>query len=151
MIKKAFREKIIRTKMKEIEESVGLVERHLPHAFKEFANMGLVKDGIYKRIEFAIQNVFDICAIINADLELGIPADDKEILDNLVENKVLSREMKEKLKIMKGFRNIVVHRYGKIDDRLAFKILKDNIKDFYEFIKILKDFLKMICKDRLEK
>ncbi|MEN4005947.1 MAG: DUF86 domain-containing protein [Methanobacteriaceae archaeon] len=129
-------------KMKEIEESVGLVERHLPLAFKKFATMGLVKDGIYKRMEFAIQNVFDICAIINADLNLGIPADDKEILDNLVENKVLSSEMKEKLKLMKGFRNILVHRYGKIDDKLAFKILKDNIKDFYEFIKILKDLLK---------
>jgi uncharacterized protein YutE (UPF0331/DUF86 family) len=99
MIKKAFREKIIRTKMKEIEESVGLVERHLPPVFGEFANMGLVKDGIYKRMEFAIQNVFDICAIINADLEFGIPADDKEILDNLVENEVLNREMEQKLKL----------------------------------------------------
>lgn len=29
------------TKMKEIEESVGLVKRHLPPAFEEFANMGL--------------------------------------------------------------------------------------------------------------
>jgi len=32
-----------------------------------------VKDGICKRIEFAIEDVFDICAIINADLDLGTP------------------------------------------------------------------------------
>ena len=141
MRKKTFRENIIRTKIKEIEESLKLVEKHLPDTFEEFSSMGLIKDGIYKRIEFAIENVFNICAIINSDLELGIPADDEEIVNNLVKNKVFSEETKEKLKLMKGFRNIVVHRYGKIDDRIAFKILKRDMQDFYEFIKILENFL----------
>ncbi len=48
------RKSIIRTKMKEIEESIRLVEEHLPESFEEFSNLGLVKDGIYKRVEFAI-------------------------------------------------------------------------------------------------
>ncbi|MEN4017431.1 MAG: DUF86 domain-containing protein [Methanobacterium sp.] len=83
-------------------------ETNVSHASKSF--LSHIYKSFYEllRMEFAIQNVFDICAIINADLELGIPADDKEILDNLVENKVLSNEMKEKLKLMKGFRNILV-------------------------------------------
>jgi len=41
---------------------------------------------------------------------------------NLVKNEILSEEMRKKLKGMKGFRNIVVHRYGAIDDRLAFDL-----------------------------
>lgn len=49
--------------------------------------------------------------------------------------------MKEKLKLMKGFRNIIVHKYGRIDDRLAFDILKSNIGDFHEFIKYINEFL----------
>ena len=85
LLKKLLAEKmrgaLIRTKMKEIEESIRLVEEHLPDTFEEFAGLGLIKDGIYKRIEFAIENVFDICAIINTDLELGIPSDDKDIID----------------------------------------------------------------------
>ncbi len=128
------RKKIIRTKMKEIEESIRLVEEHLPDTFEEFSDLGLIKDGIYKSIEFAIENVLDICAIINTDLELGIPHDDKDIIENLVKKKILSEEMREKLKAMKGFKNIVVHRYGRIDDNIAFEILKENLSDFYAFI-----------------
>lgn len=137
------RKEIIRTKIKEIEESIRLVEEHLPDTFEEFAGLGLIKDGIYKRIEFAIENVFDICAIINTDLELGIPSDDKDIIENLVRNEILSEEMGEKLKAMKGFRNIVVHRYGRIDDRIAFEILKENLPDFYAFIRKIEEFLEV--------
>jgi len=128
------RRAVIRTKIKEIEECVGLVEEHLPETFEEFSEMGLLKDGIYKRTEFAIEDVFDICAVINTDLELGIPGDDEEIVENLVKNNILSEEIKEKIRLMKGFRNIVVHRYGKIDDELGFEILKENLQDFYDFI-----------------
>jgi len=135
------RKEIIRTKIKEIEESIELVGENLPDTFEEFSRMGLIKDGIYKRIEFAIENVFDICAIINTDLELGIPGDDEEIVENLVKNTILSEEMREKLKLMKGFRNIVVHRYGKIDDNLAFEILKKNIRDFYDVIRRVEEIL----------
>ncbi|MCK4476131.1 MAG: DUF86 domain-containing protein [Methanophagales archaeon] len=135
------RKDVIKTKIKEIEESIGLVEEHLPDTFEEFSSMGLIKDGIYKRIEFAIENVFDICAVINTDLELGIPSDDEEIVENLVKNEILSEEIKEKLRLMKGFRNIVVHKYGKIDDKLAFEILMENIRDFYDFIRRIEGFL----------
>lgn len=45
---------IIRNKMKEIQESVNLVETNLPPNFDDFMELGLVKDGIYKRIEYSI-------------------------------------------------------------------------------------------------
>jgi len=45
---------------------------------------------------------------------------------------------------MKGFRNILVHRYGKIDDKLAFRILKENLGDFYEFMKEIEEFLENV-------
>lgn len=141
MRKGVIRSDIIRTKIKEMEESIRLVEEHLPDTFEEFSDLGLIKDGIYKRVEFAIENVFDICAIINTDLELGIPSEDEDIIANLVKNRILSGEMREKLKAMRGFRNIVVHRYGGIDDMIAFEILKENLLDFYAFIEGIEESL----------
>lgn len=135
------RKEIIRTKIREIEESLGMVEENLPDTFEEFSRLGLVKDGIYKRVEFCIEDVFDICAIINTDLELGIPCDDEDIVQNLVKGEILSEEMKDKLKSMRGFRNIVVHRYGAVDDKIAFEILRENLPDFYLFIDWTEDFL----------
>ncbi len=64
------RTEIIRTKVMEIQESLELIRKNLPDSFEEFASLGLIKDGMYKRIEFCIENVFDICAIINTDLRL---------------------------------------------------------------------------------
>ena len=135
------RSALIRTKLKEIEESICLVEAHLPATFAEFSRLGLVKDGMYKQLEFALENVFDICAIINADLELGIPGTDEDSIEHLVKGDIVSEELRAKLKSMKGFRNILVHRYGKIDDKLAFSLLKDELRDFYLFIRRIEEFL----------
>lgn len=42
---------------------------------------------------------------------------------------------------MKGFWNIVVHRYGAIDDALAFSIRMEQIGDFALFRQEVKRFL----------
>ena len=133
MKKKRFREGIIRIKIRDITDGVTLVKEHLPDSVQEFRKLGLVRDGIYKRIEFAIEDVFDVCAILNTDLGLGVPGEDEDILVHLVQNDIITSRMQEKIKGMRGFRNIVVHRYGTIDDALAFQLLKENIDDFSLF------------------
>jgi len=132
---------IIRTKIKEIEESLKLVEDNMPESFEKFSNLGLVKDGMYKRLEFCIENVFNICAIVNTDLELGIPESDENIVENLMKNKVINKDLGENLKSMKGFRNILVHRYGKINDEMAYNIMIDHLSDFSDFIKEILHFI----------
>lgn len=117
------------------------MEEHLPATFEEFSRLGLVKDGMYKQLEFALENVFDICAIINTDLERGIPGTDEDSVEHLVKGDIVSEELRAKLKSMKGFRNILVHRYGKIDDKLAFSLLKEELRDFYAFLSRIKEFL----------
>jgi uncharacterized protein YutE (UPF0331/DUF86 family) len=139
---KQLRATLIRSKLTEIDESVELVREHIPDSFEDFSRLGLVKDGIYKRIEFAIENVFDICAIINSDLMLEMPESEEGIVENLADRGILNKEMLEKIRKMKGFRNIVVHRYGKIDDRIAYSILRTNLDDFYTFTEMIEDFLK---------
>lgn len=145
MKKKTVRVTAIRVKINEIDEGVRLVQEHLPGNAKEFRKLGLVKDGIYKRIEFAIEDVFDICAILNADLELGIPGEDEDILVHLVDKGLISPGMQEKIHAMRGFRNIVVHRYGAIDDILAFHLLTENIGDFFLFASEIEKVLETLC------
>jgi uncharacterized protein YutE (UPF0331/DUF86 family) len=133
------RTSLIRTKVKEIEESLQIIEEYLPGDIEDFLSLGIIRDGIYKRLEFCIETVFDICAILNADYNLGVPGSSEDIVDNLIWNKILPEGMKEKLGSMKGFRNIVVHRYGKLDDTLAFSILSEHLGDFYEFMDLIND------------
>ena len=42
---------------------------------------------------------------------------------------------------MKSFRNVLVHRCGKIDDELAFSVLRKNLNDFDTFKKEILKFI----------
>jgi len=136
------RTEIIRTKIMEIKESLELIRENLPDSLEEFASLGLIKDGMYKRIEFSIENAFDICAIINTDLRLGIPRSDGDILEIMVRKNIIDNKMKEKLKSMKGFRNIIVHRYGGIDDELSYEFFVERLSDLDEFMEKIETFIK---------
>jgi uncharacterized protein YutE (UPF0331/DUF86 family) len=136
------RTEIIRTKIMEIKESLELIRENLPDSLEEFASLGLVKDGMYKRIEFSIENAFDICAIINTDLRLGIPRSDGDILDIMVRKNIIDNKMKEKLKSMRGFRNIIVHRYGGIDDELSYEFFVERLSDLDEFMEKIDTFIR---------
>ena len=41
---------------------------------------------------------------------------------------------------MKGFRNILAHRYGKINDEQAYEDVKDGLKDFELIINEIEEF-----------
>ncbi|HOQ18782.1 MAG: hypothetical protein PWP32_1426 [Methanothermobacter sp.] len=135
------RKVVVLTKIREIEESVGLIEENLPESFGEFSELGLIRDGMYKRLEFAVENVYDICSILNSDLNLGVPGSDGEVLENLLRSGIIDEDTFKKIKAMRGFRNIVVHRYGKIDDRITFRILQEHLSDFREFTEKIKAIL----------
>ena len=44
---------------------------------------------------------------------------------------------------MRGFRNIVVHRYGAVDDSIAFAILTEHVCDFHAFAKEIRELLEV--------
>jgi len=86
-----------------------------------------------KTIEVAIESLIDVCAMIVSAQRFGLPETEENILDMLIEKKVLSSKLAEKLKDMKGFRNILIHRYGNVDDEIVFYNLSSHMNDFYEF------------------
>ncbi|MBI2043533.1 DUF86 domain-containing protein [Candidatus Pacearchaeota archaeon] len=118
-----------------------IIEEYLPSNIEDFLQSGISKHGIYKLIESAIEDVIKICSMINSDLKLGIPSDEDSIIKNLEDNKIISGETANKIIIMKGFRNILVHRYGKLDDKQAFENISENLEDFEKFKKEILKFL----------
>jgi uncharacterized protein YutE (UPF0331/DUF86 family) len=49
----------------------------------------------------------------------------------------LQDEFVEKLKRMAKFRNLLVHLYWKVDDKKIYQILKEDIWDIKEYLKII--------------
>ncbi len=143
MIKKRdLRKRRIEDKLKDIIESISVVEENFPKDFKSFKNLGLVKEGIYKKIESAIEFITDICYIINSDLRLGTPEEEEDIFDNLKTSGIFGKDIIKLIREMKKFRNILVHKYGKIDDKKAYETIKENLGDFEKIVKEIENFLK---------
>lgn len=142
MKKGGIRDALVYSKITEIDESLKIVKDNLPDEVEEFVTLGIVKDGIYKRLEYAIEDVFDICHVINADLSLGIPSSEEDVIENLRNRGIIDSDISDKLMAMRRFRNIVVHRYGKIDDRIAFSLLENELGDFKLFNERIRVFLK---------
>lgn len=74
-------------------------------------------------------------------MDLGIPDDDSSMIDNLYNNGIISTGIRNLMKNMKGFRNIIIQRYVKIDDVLAYTFIKDNINDFDVIIKCVSNII----------
>ena len=132
------REQEIKHKLRDIDDSIRLVEENFPSEIDNFLHLGLVKDGIYKKIEFAIENVIDICSILNSDFSLGVPSDDENIINNLEAKKIINKNLANKIKSMKSFRNVLVHRYGSNfiwnlkGFYLGYKYLNSKFQNFYK-------------------
>ena len=134
-------EEDVRNQLSEMTESVAQVREMLPESADTFVGMGHLKEGIYKRTESAIEDVFDVCAMLNADLHLGLPGGDAEILKNLVQHDVISPDMQEILMKMKELQKILLRRYGAIDDAFAFSLLRARLDDFAVFRKDIEQYL----------
>jgi uncharacterized protein YutE (UPF0331/DUF86 family) len=66
-------------------------------------------------------------------LRLGLPAEEDDLFEKLQQAGIITSSRKESLKQMKGFRNILVHEYGHVDDMIVYEILQNNLNDFDAF------------------
>ncbi len=142
MREKKLREELIKSKISQIKDTLEIVEGNLPGNFDGFNKPVLLKDAIYKKIKFSIELTLDICAIINSDLNLGTPETEDSILDNLEKKKIFNKKAVNLIREMKGFRNILVHKYGEINDKRAFETIKEGLRDFGLVIEEIESFLK---------
>ncbi|MBS3136528.1 DUF86 domain-containing protein [Candidatus Woesearchaeota archaeon] len=71
-----------------------------------------------------------------------IPEDDIDSFKILKENGIISDRLYKSLKEAKGMRNFIVHQYGRINDKLVFESITENLaKDIRELIsRIMKIF-----------
>lgn len=131
----------VREKIRVVEVAVRRVEKNLPNSFEEFKGLKIEKDGIYKNIETAIQSSYDICAVIVKNEKLSVPESEQSIPEILYENNILTKDTAEKIGKMKGFRNALAHRYGRIDDSIAYENIVEGLDDFHVFLNEVEEYL----------
>ena len=126
------RERIL-AKLGELDGYLGELRQVVPGDFGEYMRKVEKKRACERLLQIAIQCVLDVCHQIVSGQRLGLPSEEDDMLEKLGRAGVLSASVLESVRAMKGFRNILVHEYGGIDDVLVFKAAKNRPKDFEAF------------------
>lgn len=87
------------------------------------------KDIVERNLQKIIEAFIDIGKIIISDKGLPEPSNNREVFMILRENRLFPPEYLPLIEKMVGLRNILVHSYDRIDDRITYGILKKNLSD----------------------
>lgn len=126
------RERVL-AKLAELDSYLNELSQIAPSTFEEYAQSIEKRRACERLLQISVEAVIDICAIIVQSLRLGLPAEEDDIFEKLARAGVISDEMAKTLRRMKGFRNILVHEYGRVDDRIVFDIIANRMSDFNMF------------------
>jgi len=131
----------ILSKLDELNMYLNELKSVMPRSYEEYVKSIEKKRACERLLHILIECVIDVCTVLVKDLRLGLPAEEQDLFEKLREKGIISKQMKGKLKVMRGFRNILVHRYGAVDDKLVFENLK-KATDFKGFRKEISLFLR---------
>ena len=141
IFKKILREELIRSKIEKIKDSLNFISENLPDNYEDFIKSRVLFSAIYKEIEQAIELVLDIFSIINADLRLGFPQTEDNILDSIEKKGIFDKKIMNLVREIKRFRNFLVHRYEDTNHQKAYEDITEGLKDFEIIINKIEKFL----------
>ena len=125
------RERLL-AKISDLDGYLREVREILPASFEEYQKTEK-RRACERLLQISIECVIDICGLIVTGLRLGLPAEEDDLFERLEQAAILSSSRKETLKRMKGFRNILIHEYGHVDDRTVYEFLRMKMDDFESF------------------
>jgi uncharacterized protein YutE (UPF0331/DUF86 family) len=95
------------------------------------------QESILFNIQTAVQNCIDIAAHIISEESFGVPGSTTEMLFILGKNGYLDNDLTQRMVKAVGFRNLIVHEYGKLELEQVYKIAREDINDLNEYLKAI--------------
>jgi uncharacterized protein YutE (UPF0331/DUF86 family) len=129
-------------KMDDLEGYLKELREILPASFSEYKKIEK-RRACERLLQVSIECVIDICGLIVIGLRLGLPAEEDDLFEKLEQEGIITLSRKESLKKMRGFRNILVHEYGHVDDMIVYEVLQNNLNDFEVFKQEILQAIKM--------
>ena len=93
----------------------------------------LRQDAIAINMQRACEQSIDLANYTIKVRKLGLPKESKDSFRLLAENKIIPRELADRLCKMIGFRNILVHEYQDLDLQLMIDVIENHLEDLLIF------------------
>lgn len=127
----------IQTKLDLIPENLEKLKTLRSKSYEEFISDFRNIDSALHRLQTSIRALLDIGSYIIASLGLKTPNSNSEIVEILRDNGFIDSQEAISYIKMAQFRNRVVHLYNRINTKVLYQILTNEIKDIKSFYKVL--------------
>jgi uncharacterized protein YutE (UPF0331/DUF86 family) len=135
------KKEIIRKRLNKLDEYLDILYELRKYNFDTFIENPEHYGSAERFLHLAIEALNDIGNHIIADDGLGIVDSYRDIPVILLENGVITPEMKENWIRMIGFRNTLVHEYIEIDRHIVYEVLQNHLADIEELKRIFAHYL----------
>jgi len=126
------RERVL-AKIDQIEGYLRELREIVPKDFVTYQKKVDKRRACERLLQLFVEAVIDVCRLLVTGLRLGIPSEEDDLFEKLEIAGIISPQVEEKLKEMKGFRNILVHEYTRIDDKIVYQAARTKLRDFEAF------------------
>ncbi len=120
----------------EIQKNLKLIREAMPPSLEEFKGLGLVKDGIYKRLEFAIGLLLEGLMELAREKDVVVFSYG-EAINELEAKGIIQPEIAEKARFLVQLREVLIYDYDVISDEIAFR-------DMEEYLSYVEDVLEAL-------
>ncbi|WP_026895843.1 type VII toxin-antitoxin system HepT family RNase toxin [Clostridiisalibacter paucivorans] len=136
--------RILKQRFTQLNISITKLKKYTDITWDDFIKDDIVQDVVEYNLFISINMLVDIATHIVSDENMGNPKTMGDAFEILYKQRIITKENEETYKKMVGFRNILSHEYIRINKKIVYDILKNNIKDLEKFILTINDKFKII-------
>lgn len=131
---------VIRRHLGALREALANLRRHAKHSADELRADADMRWIVERGLQLCVQNVLDVATHLSAASGLDSP-DYASAIDRLADLRVLPAEFASRLRLIAGFRNVLVHGYLQVDLDVLERVLRERPADLEEFARCVEEYL----------
>ena len=131
---------VVRRHLAALREALANLRRHRGRTAQDLRANSDLRWTIERGLQLCVQNTLDIATHLAAGSGLDAP-DYATAIDRLAELCVLPAEFAVRLRLIAGFRNVLVHGYLQVDLSIVEEVLKTKLDELDEFARRIEVYL----------
>lgn len=132
---------LLKNKMEEIQNYLKELEPILNYESREIIEDNLKIRSVERLFQLIVDTAIDINTHIINFSNFSAPEDYQNTFIILGENKVLPMDFAITIAPSVGLRNLIVHKYGRVDVKKMIDNIKSEISQYLEYLKFIDNFL----------
>jgi uncharacterized protein YutE (UPF0331/DUF86 family) len=133
---------LISRKISHLLNYISELEKAEDITWKKYTQNARTRAFVERYLHLAIEEMFDIANHFVSFNSWREPAGYRDLFLILNEKGVIPSEQLMTFQNMASFRNMLVHRYEKIEDEVVYGIFQKRLSDFHDFANLVKKWIK---------